>query len=579
MKTIFKIEDGREKFYQWDLNRRICVEDDSIKEVHFCNSYSTESLVVEVINGLASIPNILLQQDARISAFAFTGDYTRYAASFKVVSKAKPQDYVYTETEIKRWDKLEEQVLEALDNTGYYVPSVGDDGVLSWQRSKSSLPEASSAYIKGDKGDTYTITENDYQNIAKVTENNLSGRLDRTDRSLEYLWKKSKGIVYDTELVSGSASVVSIPSGAMEYAALRKLGGMSRRGRNLLNYDIWKTSKVANGTAIWENHGVTLTATMNDAYTRHLNDDASKCQVPVNVGDKITISWDDNSNTRGYVMLFPNGDAAKTVAVDNATTKRLDYVVPNGVSYITFRFGVKNAGDTIRYSNIMIQKSAATTDWEPYTDNLLDAPADEVRVANAAGDSTNTYPIPQAIRDLCPDYGIGVSADCYNYIDFATKQYHHVVGGYAFDGSESYLYHKQIGTCFRNIIRIDIKRKPGIGKTLFSSYDFYYNYSEDVKHYYVGKTNDSPSGMAELYVFDTFATLDECRTALIGAKLYFELATPEIIDLSAVWPDDFGILQVEAGGTVQYHYPQLDNGYELAVPTELEIMTNVGEVI
>ena len=159
MKTIFKIEDGREKFYQWDLNRRICVEDDSIKEVHFCNSYSTESLVVEVINGLASIPNILLQQDARISAFAFTGDYTRYAASFKVVSKAKPQDYVYTETEIKRWDKLEEQVLEALDNTGYYVPSVGDDGVLSWQRSKSSLPEASSAYIKGDKGDTYNVPE------------------------------------------------------------------------------------------------------------------------------------------------------------------------------------------------------------------------------------------------------------------------------------------------------------------------------------------------------------------------------------------------------------------------------------
>ena len=100
-------------------------------------------------------------------------------------------------------------------------------------------------------------------------------------------------------------------------------------------------------------------------------------------------------------MLFPNGDAAKTVAVDNATTKRLDYVVPNGVSYITFRFGVKNAGDTIRYSNIMIQKSAATTDWEPYTDNLLDAPADEVRVANAAGDSTH-LPHPASYPGFVP---------------------------------------------------------------------------------------------------------------------------------------------------------------------------------
>ena len=202
-----------------------------------------------------------------------------------------------------------------------------------------------------------------------------------------------------------------------------------------------------------------------------------------------------------------------------------------------------------------------------------------MRVSNAAGDSTNAYPIPQAIRDMCPDYGIGVSADCYNYIDFAAKQYHHIVGGYVFGGSERYLYHEKIGTCSRNVIQIDIKRKPGIGKTLFSPYNFYYDFSADVKHYYVGKTDDSQSGMAELYVFDTFATLGECRTALIGAKLYFELATPETIDLSAVWPDDFGVLRVEAGGTINLHYPALDDGFELAVPSETEIMVDVAKVV
>ena len=236
-------------------------------------------------------------------------------------------------------------------------------------------------------------------------------------------------------------------------------------------------------------------------------------------------------------------------------------------------------GTRTEISNIMLEAGSTAHPWEPYADSLLDAPVDEVRVTNAAGDSTNTYPILQTIRDLCPDYGIGVSADCYNYIDFAAKQYHHIVGGYVFDGSERYLYHEQIGTYSRNVIQIDIKRKPGIGKTLFSAYDFYYDFSTDVKHYYVGKTNDSQSGMAELYVFDTFATLDECRTTLIGAKLYFELAEEEIIDLSNAIPQDFEILSVEPGGSIQYHYPQLDNGYEIALPTELEVMTNVGEVV
>ena len=58
------------------------------------------------------------------------------------------------------------------------------------------------------------------------------------------------------------------------------------------------------------------------------------------------------------------------------------------------------------------------------------------------------------------------------------------------------------------------------------------------------------------------------------------LVTPEIIDLSAVWPDDdFGVLRVEAGGTINLHYPALDDGYELAVPSETEIMVDVAKVV
>lgn len=325
------------------------------------------------------------------------------------------------------------------------------------------------------------------------TENTaLKAETARTARSLDYLWKKSKGIIYDTETVTGAGSSVTVPSGAMEYAALRRIGGMSRKGRNLLNHDAWASVTAINGTAVFEGNGVTITAVKNDAYTNQTRFPAA-AQIAVDGGDIVTLTWAADTNTDGKVFIFPDGEVVGSKSVNNATAKRLDYIVPSGVTYITFRFGVARAGDTIRYRNIMIQINATTTDWEPYTDSILNVPVDAVRVANAAGDSTNTYPIPQTIRDLCPDYGQG-TVDAYNYINFTAKTYHHA-------GSMS-----QDGT-------------------------------------------------------------------------WTALATPEIIDLSAVWPDDFGILQVEAGGTINLHYPALDDGYELAVPSETEIMVDVAKVV
>lgn len=333
------------------------------------------------------------------------------------------------------------------------------------------------------------------QDVTALKTENTALKADaaRTARSLDYLWKKSKGIVYDTETVTGAGSSVTVPSGAMDYAALRMVGGMSRKGRNLLNHDAWASVTAINGTAVFEGNGVTITAVKNDAYTNQTRFPAA-AQIAVDGGDIVTLTWAADTNTDGKVFIFPDGEVVGSKSVNNATAKRLDYVVPSGVTYITFRFGVARAGDTIRYRNIMIQINATTTDWEPYTDSILNAPVDAVRVANAAGDSTNTYPIPQTIRDLCPDYGQG-TVDAYNCIDFTAKTYHHV-GSMSQDGA------------------------------------------------------------------------------------WTALATPEIIDLSAVWPDDdFGILRVEAGGTINLHYPALDDGYELAVPSETEIMVDVAKVV
>ena len=106
---MFKILDGREYFYQWDLNQKLIVEDDSINEVHFSNRTDGSSLVVEVDElRQASVPNILLQDywNIRVYAYCYSGEskYTKVEEKFEVKKRSKPSDYIYTEEENKIWD-------------------------------------------------------------------------------------------------------------------------------------------------------------------------------------------------------------------------------------------------------------------------------------------------------------------------------------------------------------------------------------------------------------------------------------------------------------------------------------------
>ena len=110
MHTVFCIADGRTCFYQWDVNQKMLVMDETIKELHFCNGTSDCSLVCKVQDGKANVPNILLQSARSISVYGYTGDHTKIQKIFRVNPRTKPEDYVYTETEIKSFSALEKRV-------------------------------------------------------------------------------------------------------------------------------------------------------------------------------------------------------------------------------------------------------------------------------------------------------------------------------------------------------------------------------------------------------------------------------------------------------------------------------------
>jgi hypothetical protein len=117
---LFRIYDGREHFYQWDVDRKLIIEDATITQVHFCNRTDTCSLVCETYqeNGLTlvNVPNILLQTDWRINVYAYDTNYTKFNETYDVVRRTKPTDYVYTETEVLNYNTLLEKMTGIEEN-------------------------------------------------------------------------------------------------------------------------------------------------------------------------------------------------------------------------------------------------------------------------------------------------------------------------------------------------------------------------------------------------------------------------------------------------------------------------------
>ena len=115
---MLTLNDGRNELWQWDTGRKLTVDADC-SQVHFSNKVFGRSIDVDVVDGTAAIPDVLLQVDNELIAWAFVGTpengYTKISKVFKVNKRNKPADYVFTPTEqttlgqiMKRLDRIEE---------------------------------------------------------------------------------------------------------------------------------------------------------------------------------------------------------------------------------------------------------------------------------------------------------------------------------------------------------------------------------------------------------------------------------------------------------------------------------------
>ena len=115
---MLTLNDGRSELWQWDTGRTLTVDADC-SQVHFSNKVFGRSIDVDVVDGVAIVPDILLQTDKDLNVWAFVGTaengYTKISKTFKINRRNKPADYVFTPPDqttlgelVERLDKIEE---------------------------------------------------------------------------------------------------------------------------------------------------------------------------------------------------------------------------------------------------------------------------------------------------------------------------------------------------------------------------------------------------------------------------------------------------------------------------------------
>ena len=128
---MLTLNDGRSELWQWDTGRKMTV-DAECSQVHFSNKVFGRSIDVDVIDGVAIIPDILLQTDKDLNVWAFVGTaengYTKISKTFKVNRRNKPSDYVFTPPEQTTLSEIMKRIydLEAIQDPDAIKNAVDD---------------------------------------------------------------------------------------------------------------------------------------------------------------------------------------------------------------------------------------------------------------------------------------------------------------------------------------------------------------------------------------------------------------------------------------------------------------------
>ena len=160
---MLTLNDGRSELWQWDTGRTLAVDADC-SQVHFSNKVFGRSIDVDVIDGIAIIPDTLLQTDKDLNVWAFVGTaengYTKISKTFKVNRRNKPADYVFTPPDQTSLEEIKEKIdyLESIQDPDAIKNAVADyisKNPITVEETDPTVP----AWAKEAQKPSYTASE------------------------------------------------------------------------------------------------------------------------------------------------------------------------------------------------------------------------------------------------------------------------------------------------------------------------------------------------------------------------------------------------------------------------------------
>lgn len=129
------------ELFQWDLNKKIPC---SFPEAHFACIGSKDALIVKTNGGNAQIPNVLLQEGKDIMFWFMEGGAVADSGRIRIITRAKPADYVYTETEVITFESLVAKVEDVIAKANTAV----DNATTAAQKADEAALKANAASDK-----------------------------------------------------------------------------------------------------------------------------------------------------------------------------------------------------------------------------------------------------------------------------------------------------------------------------------------------------------------------------------------------------------------------------------------------
>ena len=268
---MLTLNDGRSELWQWDTGRTLAVDADC-SQVHFSNKVFGRSIDVDVTDGVAIIPDILLQTDKDLNVWAFVGTaengYTKISKTFKVNRRNKPADYVFTPTDQMTLQTIQSQIGDLADLTTEAKENLvaaineaartGGGGGGSTVELDTTLSEAGKAADAAAVGDRLSALSDEIANLQ------TSGLTTAQINALDGLFK----IATYTE------------DSSKAYAAFQSAFGLSGGGeepdvpgKTLTSISaVYSGGSVPTGTAVNDLTGIVVTAHYSDGTSETVTD-------------------------------------------------------------------------------------------------------------------------------------------------------------------------------------------------------------------------------------------------------------------------------------------------------------------